>query len=129
MLQANAPNMICREYAYKSYWPISPRDFVVLTCWNKLEDGSTMLTTVSVPNEWCPVSSSHVRAYIIFSGSLLKPLDDNTTEITMMNHSKLESSIPVSLINSTAVGIPISFVNHFRKFLKINEAALKARIK
>lgn len=88
-----------------------------------------MLTTVSVPNDWCPATNSHVRAYITFSGSLLRPLDDHTTEVTMMNHSKLETSIPVSIINSTAVGIPITFVAHFRKFLKNKESALKARIK
>ena len=101
---------------------------MVVTCWHKLDDGCTMLTTVSVPNEWCPPTGTHVRAYITFSGSLMKRLDDKTTEITMMSHSNLETSIPVSIINSTAVGIPISFVTHFRKFLKIKENSIKARI-
>jgi hypothetical protein len=121
-------NRICRRYCYQSYWPLSPRDVVVCTSWKTLPDGRILLCTSSLPNDWAPPTPSHVRATVLFSGSLLRAIDEHSTEVTMMNHSHLDTTFPASIVNSAAMAIPVSFVQHYRRFLSDKSAQLQSRI-
>lgn len=75
----------------------------------------TIVATVSLPNEFYPSTTSYVRGEVVLTCSLLKKIDDNHTEVTMINHCHLQAYVPIYALNQAAVNIPNHYVAALRK--------------
>ena len=112
-----------RRYFYHGIWPCSPRDFILLTTWQELEDGSLLVSTISPPDELYPEYAGYVRATVLISGAHIRPIAANLgggCNVTIIGHSDLRGQIPSIVINQLATGIPHKFVK------KLKEAIEKA---
>lgn len=110
--------MIARRYIYKSYFPLSPRDFVALTTWEESpEQGYWIIATQSLPDDWYPISPSYVRGHVQMSCTLIKRLDAKSTELTMINHSHLSATVPIGIVNRVAVSVPGKFATILKNLL------------
>ena len=106
-----------RRYFYKGIWPCSARDFVLLTTWRELDDGSILVSTISPPDEYYPHNDGFVRASIHCSGAHIRPIDSKLgggCAITVIGHSDLKGSIPSVVINQLSSSIPYKFMRKFQ---------------
>lgn len=85
---------------YKAPWPVSNRDFVMLT-WKKV-DGNKIYFLNSSIDYPVPAVNGVVRAQIIVGSYGLEKLKDNVTKITYISHSDPKGNIPEALSNVTS---------------------------
>ena len=107
-----------RRYFYKGIWPCSARDFILLTTWKELEDGSILVATISPPDEFYPDNDGFVRASILCSGAHIRPIDANLgggCAITVIGHSDLKGNVPSLVINQLSSSIPYKFMKKFKE--------------
>jgi hypothetical protein len=96
-----------RRYKYKAVWPVSGRDFIILTTSQRLPDGSVILTSISPPDAVYPATKSHVRAYLMCTGTHIVPNKvGNKCTVTTYGHTNLGGSLPPSIVNSLSVNAP-----------------------
>ena len=107
-----------RRYFYKGIWPCSARDFILLTTWKELEDGSILVATISPPDEFYPDNDGFVRASILCSGAHIRPIDANLgggCAITVIGHSDLKGNVTSMVINQLSSSIPYKFMKKFKE--------------
>ena len=94
-----------RLFRYAGVWPVSPREFLICSTVADLEDGSSMLSSISVSDAIFPVEtgSGFVRAYILSSGVLARNVGDGFCDLTMYTHVDLNGSFPMSIITMFAI--------------------------
>ena len=82
---------------YKSPWPVAPREFVNCQNWYE-KDGSFyfLQESINYPIKWNEVNKSFVRGYKK-SGLVLKPIDENSCEVTRIVILDARGSVPTSL--------------------------------
>ena len=110
-----------RRYFYKGIWPCSARDFVFLTTWRELDDGSILVSTISPPDEYYPDNEGFVRASIHCSGAHIRPIDPKHgtgCHITVLGHSDLKGNVPSMVINQLASSIPLKFLKKFKDLVE-----------
>ena len=110
-----------RRYFYKGIWPCSPRDFVLLTTWRELEDGSWLVSTISPPDELYPKNAGYVRATILISGAHIRPIAANLgggCAITVIGHSDIKGSVPSLVINQLSSTIPYKFMKKLKEAIE-----------
>lgn len=115
MENSTDPCAVVRKYMYKAYFPISPRDFVALTTWKKLDDRATLIASSSLPDDMFPPVPGFVRGYVIMSAFYLVSTAENETQVTVINHSNVAANIPAYIVNKAAVSIPIQYAKSLRK--------------
>ena len=62
-----------RHYWFHAVWPTKARDFVMVTTWERLEDGAVLISTIGLPDCVSPRSDECVRAYVCSSSCLIRP--------------------------------------------------------
>ena len=109
---------VIRRVAFKAIWPTSPRDFIVLTTWTELPDGSILISSKSAGNDIGAEEKGFVRGNILCSGYHIRPYRDGATDIkpgqckvTLSAHSDLGGSLPSSIINMLATSAPIKIMS------------------
>ena len=109
---------VIRRVAFKAIWPTSPRDFIVLTTWTDLPDGSILVSSKSAGNDVGAEEKGFVRGNILCSGYHIRPYTDGTSDIkpgqckvTLSAHSDLGGSLPSSIINMLATAAPIKIMS------------------
>ena len=110
-----------RRYFYKGIWPCSPRDFILLTTWRELEDGSLLVSTISPPDDLYPENSGYVRATILISGAHIRPIAPNLgggCAITVIGHSDIKGSVPSVVINQLSSTIPYKFMKKLKESIE-----------
>ena len=96
-----------RRFKYKKISPVAARDAVVMTTWTEVDDGSILITTLSVPTVWHPPPKSFVRAFVSSSGAIIKPLNKDECEITFLTHCDVGGYVPAALLNMIIVNTPV----------------------
>ena len=110
-----------RRYFYKGIWPCSARDFILLTTWKELDDGSILVATISPPDEFYPDHVGYVRASILISGAHIRPIDvtlGGGCAITVIGHSDLKGNIPSVVINQLSSSIPYKYVKKMKETIE-----------
>lgn len=110
--------------SYKGVWPTQPRDFVLCTSWSKLDDGSVVITTMSVPDEVCSPKDGFVRGTVHISGYFIRP---NTgvgggLSVTLCLHTDLGGSLPAGIINMLATSAPIKMLTTINQIARQESA-------
>lgn len=103
-----------RRIRFKAIWPTAPRDFVVLTTWTELPDGSILISSRSAPNSLYPKEAEVVRGNIQVSGYLIRPIDGSdgkTCEVTLCAHSDLGGTLPIGIINMLSSAAPLKILS------------------
>lgn len=102
---------------FKAIWPTAPRDFLVCTTWNELEDGTILISSRSAWNELCLPEDGYVRGFLNISGYHIVPWKNSSggesdlgCHITMCAHSDLGGTLPVGIINMLAFSAPIKML-------------------
>ncbi len=96
-----------RHYRYSAVWPTSPRDLAVLSTYTHLEsDGSILISTISLPDAMVPTSQDHVRAHVLSSCCLIRPLAKDDAVL------KTSSSIIESADGEADEFCLVTFVSH-----------------
>ena len=74
------------EYTkYKAVWPTSSRDFLTVTHWRILENGSFVILSYSKENDsLCPAVNECVRGDMKIGGYLIEPIDDKSSRVTYL---------------------------------------------
>jgi hypothetical protein len=91
-----------RHYRYRSVWPTAPRDLAALSTYTECDDGSLLISTISLPEDgrFMPQVPGHVRAQVISSCCLIKPLGNgDRCDVTFVSHVNPGGNIPVSISN------------------------------
>lgn len=99
-----------RHYWFQPIWPTAARDFCMLTSWEELDDGCIMVTSLSAPNEFFEKKPPFVRAYLLSSGALLRPIEPKLgggTHVTFVTHCDAGGSVPAFVLNILGTGTPI----------------------
>ena len=97
----------------------------MLATWNELADGSLLISSKSVPDQFCPPKKGFVRGTLKCSGFHIKPLPSSTAaggercELTLCAHADLGGSLPSSMINM------LSSVAPFKQMSAISASILK----
>jgi hypothetical protein len=115
-----------RRYFYQGIWPCSPRDFILLTTWRELEDGSLLVSTISPPDNLYPENAGYVRATVLISGAHIRPIAPNLgggCNVTIIGHSDLRGQIPSIVINQLATGIPFKFVKKLKEAIESSDSS------
>lgn len=94
---------------FKGIWPTAPRDFVVLTTWSEHSDGSVWISSKAAPDGYFPLKSEYVRGNIVFSGYVLRQRG-NDCDITLIAHTELGGTLPVSIINMLSATAPFKML-------------------
>lgn len=101
---------------FKAIWPTAPRDFLVCTTWNELDDGTILISSRSAWNELYPPENGYVRGFLNISGYHITPChghgqgDEQGCSITMCAHSDLGGTLPIGIINMLAFSAPIKML-------------------
>ena len=101
-------------------WPLSSRDFILCSSWRELEDGCILMSTISPPDNVYPDRAGFVRAQIIISGVMIKPINTKSGGgcfVTTIGHSDLKGSIPSPIVNMLSVGFPMIAMAKIKKIL------------
>lgn len=85
---------------YKAVWPVSNRDFVMLT--RKLVDGKKVYYLNQSVDAGVPVVKDVVRAEIKVGSYMIEELGDGKCRITYISHSDPKGSIPEAIKNMAA---------------------------
>jgi hypothetical protein len=98
--------------AFKAIWPTAPRDFLVCTTWNELEDGSILISSRSAWSDLYPSQEGYVRGFLNISGYHITPCKDSEIgcDITMCAHSDLGGTLPTGIINMLAFAAPVKML-------------------
>ncbi len=112
---------------FKAIWPTAPRDFLALTTWREMDDGSILVTTRSAPDTLCPQQGSFVRGFLHISGYWIQPCESlkNDTavlpghcRVTLVAHTELGGTLPVSIINMLATSAPMKLLTAVEEIAK-----------
>jgi hypothetical protein len=115
-----------RRYWYKALWPYAVRDIVIMTCWTENEeDGSILISSISPPTSFYPANEcknkkDSVRAVVMSSGALIRPLDKSVgggCAVTFLTHCDVGGSVPSSLLNYYSTGVPVEFITNIKNIL------------
>lgn len=120
-LHAVDDRTVIRRLAYKAVWPTSARDFVVCTTWRELEDGSLIIATKFGDDSLAASPKGFVRGKILAGGYWIQPAPANGSaafdgilkdccRVTLVAHTDLGGSIPVSLVNAVATTAPVNIL-------------------
>ena len=102
-------NTRIRNYRFKAIWPTAPRDFCMLTSWVEREDGCIIVSSLSPSDEYLEKKPPFVRAYLLSSGALLRPIDAKLgggTHVSFVTHCDAGGSIPSFVINFLGTSKP-----------------------
>lgn len=124
MLQRVDPQTAIRHYKFKPIWPTAPRDAAMVTTWEELENGSILISTVSMPDDYCPPVQNFVRLKLLSSGALLRPIDEKHgggTAVTFITHADLGGSVPSFIINMLGTGAPIKNMTNVQRICEKEE--------
>lgn len=61
------------HFVYKGVWPVSSRDFVLLSSWYIKDDGAIYIVTNSIEHAKLPPTKSSIRASMLTAGYKLRP--------------------------------------------------------
>lgn len=65
----------------------------------KEDDGKIVSTNFSVEHDKYPVNDQYVRAYLLLSGIVYIPVDENTTEVRYFTQVDLNGWLPNYIVN------------------------------
>lgn len=118
-----------RRVCFKAIWPTAPRDFLVCTTWQELEDGSILVASRSPAGcfeDLCPQQKNFVRGFINISGYWIQPAETlrrenladgeempppGTCKVTLTAHSELGGTLPSSVINMLSTAAPLKILS------------------
>ena len=103
-----------RRIRFKAIWPTAPRDFVLLTTWTELPDGTIIISSRSAPNSMYPKEAEVVRGNIQVSGYIIRPIDSpegKECEVTLCAHSDLGGTLPIGIINMLSSAAPLKILS------------------
>jgi hypothetical protein len=83
----------------KSSWPVAHRDYVVLTVWDELPNGTFLICSLSVDNEEYPVQRPLVRGNILCNGIWLRPTTNGNCLVKIISQVDLCGSMSAKIIN------------------------------
>lgn len=101
-----------RRVRYKGQWGVQARDFILLTTWCRLEDGTYLIASRSAPNEVWPTDQNYVRGNVLVSGYHIAPLRGNPeeTELTLVAHADLTGTLPRVMVEALLNTTPLELV-------------------
>jgi len=131
--ESNCANI--RRVCYKGVWPTTPRDFIICTSHEVLEDGSILIATTSAPDVACPQHKDYVRGTVHISGYHIQPYNaDNVItlescgkstplcpgecKVTLIAHTELGGSLPASIINCLSTNAPVKILSQISEIMK-----------
>ena len=104
---------------FKGIWPVSGRDFCILSQSIKQDDGKIIISAFSEENKDCPPDKKYVRAELIRGGWILTPdeSDPDKTFAQYITQTDLKGNIPKSLVNTVSKkqGLLVTKVNEAMK--------------
>jgi hypothetical protein len=116
-----------RRMCFKAIWPTAPRDFAVLTTWAENADGSLFIVSRSAPDDIRGQEKGFVRGTIHISGYYVQPYGccDSDAELlpehckfTLVAHTELGGTLPVSVINMLATAAPLKILSAITAIVK-----------
>src|SRR3546814_12224711 len=97
---------------YKGQCGVQARDFILLTTWCRLEDGTYLIASRSVPNDVWPADPLYVRGNVLVSGYHIAPLKGNPeeTELTLVVHADLVGTLPRQMVEALLNTLPLDVI-------------------
>jgi hypothetical protein len=106
---------------YKKVIPVSPRDFVIASKFERLP-GSLLDISTSVESHLYPTNSAAVRARLLFGGYYLETIgqdeQSNITRVVSISETDFGGNLPKSLVKSMAALKMSTFVTSIDKALR-----------
>lgn len=81
------------------------------------------MSTISPPDNVYPDTAGFVRAQVIISGVLIRPISAKSgggCAVTTIGHSDLKGSIPSAIVNMLSVGFPMTAMKKIKEILMAN---------
>ncbi|KAL6070528.1 hypothetical protein QOT17_006798 [Balamuthia mandrillaris] len=90
-------------------WPVSVRDLCYYASFRTLEDGTLVFAAFSVEDKACPPVSSNVRADLLASGFIIRPLQDQEGKchVTYLIQVDLKGWLPGWITNLVGEEAPL----------------------
>lgn len=118
---------VIKRVAFKGIWPTAPRDFVTLSTWHENEDGSLCVASRSAEEcvSQCSPRKGFVRGFVHVSGYYIQPQPQSQSQsqrcckVTLIAHTELGGTLPVSIINMLATSAPIKLLLAIDAILKV----------
>lgn len=97
---------------YKAIWPVSSRDFCLVSRWHVEKNGVVKIAITSADHEDCPKQKSAVRGNILMGGFVLEPYPadgpgSTSCRVTYVTHVDPCGKIPKSVVNMMATRQPM----------------------
>jgi hypothetical protein len=111
-----------RRVKAKGVWPTDPRDFLFVTSWQALSDGSFVIVSRSVSDDICGQKKGYVRGFVQVSGYHIQqtgnPEDGSgVCTVTLLAHTELGGSLPATVINLLSVSAPLKIMQSIEKLM------------
>ena len=87
---------------FKSVFPTSARDFVLLSTRERISDSRLVIASTSCDE--IPESSDFVRGVVFASGYIIDRINDHSSKLTYLAHSDIRGSIPGFIKNKVSLG-------------------------
>ncbi|KAF1328647.1 Lipid-binding protein, partial [Globisporangium splendens] len=92
-----------RQIATKAIFPVSAREFVIITYATTLPDGRTIIASRSIPLEGVQPTDGAVRGVTVISGYIIEEVKSASgkpcCDVTLLAHADLAGYIPARIVN------------------------------
>jgi hypothetical protein len=127
VLKACSSHTTIEHVKHKQVWPAQVRDFVNISHWRLLKNGSIAIVVFSEKfDELCPVEQGVVRAELVLAGYVLTPASKGTN-VSIVVQTDLKGALPTSLVDHVSSTQPLILAN-LRAVLDNDVAAGKLAI-
>ncbi|OQR88663.1 hypothetical protein THRCLA_10174 [Thraustotheca clavata] len=97
----------------KPVFPTTARDFLVVTTEQREED-VIVIGTKSIKHDAVPEDDAFVRAHTHVSGYIIRSMDEDRCQVTLIVHMDLCGYIPAYVINLLSVSSPVKLLHRLQ---------------
>ena len=121
-----SPTVQILHLMYKSVWPTSARDFVVVSVVGRLDEQELVFGTVSIVDPRVPEMRGYVRGRVISGGYLIRDCPrERSCDVTYVTQVDLRGNVPTFLVNKVTELQP-QCAGHLKKIAESKFARLQA---